>query len=135
MEADAVGARGEGTMSTMRDGGVVLVLLLLAMTVRVDQPTGQSLVPEARAAQPAVVTPVDVPAVQTERPEGPHRTTTEVRHEVRVVRLGVGAVAGLAELPKLPSVVLATPDGEMRFVFVGSPAPEAAPAASPATVG
>lgn len=123
-------------MSTMRDAGVVLVLILLAMTVRVDQPVGDGVVPEVHAA-PRAANAIDLPAVQTDAPAGSTDVmTTEVRHEFRIVRFGLGEVADALEVPTLPSIVLATPEGEMRFVFVGTgPAPAPATTASPATVG
>jgi len=111
-------ARGEGTMSSMRDAGVVLVLLLLAATVRVDQPSGASIVPAAEAALPAV----ESAALPASQPTVIERVAPG--HEVR--RLRIVRLSGTVALPgakEIATVVLGTSGSETQFVFVGPNVP------------
>jgi hypothetical protein len=114
--------------SSMRDAGFVLVLLLLAATIRVDQPAKATVMPETHAAAPAAMAvPVEMPAIEQIRPETdtvapPKGRTCRLQREVRVVRLG-GLVKAL-DLKDLPTIVLDSAESQMRFVFVGSDAPK-----------
>jgi len=117
-------------MNSMRDAGVVLVLLLVAATVRIDQPAGASVLPGARVAVPVAGPPVR-PALRSA--EG----VTDTRHEVHalhVVRLsGTLAPPGAKDLA---TVVLEDCGGPTPLVFV-SPfvPPPPAPAAPRARLG
>jgi hypothetical protein len=124
-----VATRREGTaMSTMRDAGFVLVLLLLAATIRVDQPVKATVMPEAQAAAPAAAAvPVEMPAVDQIRAGAgtlapPKGRTCGMQREVRVVRLG-GLVKAL-DLKELPTIVLDSAESQMRFVFVEGDTPK-----------
>jgi hypothetical protein len=124
-----VAAQREGTMkSSIRDAGFVLVLLLLAATIRVDQPAKATVMPETHAAAPAAMAvPVEMPAIEQIRPETdtvapPEVHTCGMQREVRIVRLG-GLVKAL-DLKELPTIVLDSAETQMRFVFVGGDTPK-----------
>ncbi len=129
-------------MSSMRDAGFVLVLLLLAATIRVDQPVKATLVPDVQAAAPAsqapasqapASRPAELPAVEKVGVDSePQRRRCGERREVRVVHLE--DLAKSLDLGELPTIVLDSVESQMRFVFVESDAPPAR-LASPVTVG
>ena len=117
-------------MSSMRDAGVVLVLLLLAATIRVDQPVNATVVPEVQAAEPGSQ-PAELPAVeQVSTDSEPRGRSCREQREVRVVHLE----AKTLDLRELPTIVLDSAESQMRFVFVESDAPPPR-RASPVTVG
>jgi hypothetical protein len=119
-------------MSSMRDAGVVLVLLLLSATIRVDQPVKATIVPEVQAAEPRSQ-PAELPAVeQVSTDSEPRGRGCRQQREVRVVHLE-GLVKTL-DLRDLPTIVLDSAESQMRFVFVESDAPPPR-RASPVTVG
>ena len=101
-------------MSSIRDAVVVLVLLLLAATIRIDQPVTASVVPTVEAAGP-VVDPVAMPATQTM--ELPVQVENHKLCKVRVVSLG----------RTQRTTVIGLDDLETRFVVVGPTAPLEAP--------
>jgi len=115
-------------MSSLRDAGVVLVLLLLAATVRIDQPSGASLVPETQAALPAAE-PLTLPASQPAMIEG-----AAPGHELRTLRIiRLDGTVAFPSAKEIATVVLGTPGAQTQVVFVGPvQAPATAPGAAPA---
>ncbi len=112
-------------MSAMRDAAVVLVLALVALSVRIDRPAGRaSIVPEAQAAAlpAAFPQPIAGPALDTQWLE----RNVQALHVVRLA----GSMQ-VTQAKELATIVLGDEECGAKLILLDSQAKLAPPAEPP----